>query len=237
MGEQDVIRISGLHFTYPDGREALRGVDLAVAAGERVAILGANGAGKSTLLMQLIGVLRPKAGSIHICGVELNRKTTREVRQKLGLVFQMPDDQLFCTSLHDDVAFGPRNMGLPAKEVTARVERALADVGLAGFGPRMAYHLSPGEKKRASIATVLSMDAQCLALDEPTSMLDPRARREIGLLLKSLPQAQMIVTHDLDLAREACTRAVIMDAGRVVAEGTPAALLDDHELLLKHGLA
>ncbi|MCZ7604865.1 MAG: energy-coupling factor ABC transporter ATP-binding protein [Planctomycetota bacterium] len=232
-----VIEIRGLEFNYPDGRNALRGVDLAVHAGERVALLGANGAGKSTLLLQLVGILKPKAGSIHVCGLELSRRNVREVRRKLGLVFQIPDDQLFCTTLYDDVAFGPRNLGVPEKEVDSRVAKALRDVGLPGFEDRMAFHLSPGEKKRASIATVLSMDAECLALDEPTSMLDPRARREIGELLKSLPQTQLIVTHDLELARNVCTRAVIMDAGRVVADNGVAELLDDRELLEKHGLA
>lgn len=232
-----VIEIRGLEFNYPDGRNALRGVDLAVHAGERVALLGANGADKSTLLLQLVGILKPKAGSIHVCGLELSRRNVREVRRKLGLVFQIPDDQLFCTTLYDDVAFGPRNLGVPEKEVDSRVAKALRDVGLPGFEDRMAFHLSPGEKKRASIATVLSMDAECLALDEPTSMLDPRARREIGELLKSLPQTQLIVTHDLELARNVCTRAVIMDAGRVVADNGVAELLDDRELLEKHGLA
>ena len=232
-----LIDIAGLHFTYPDGREALRGVNLRVEPGERVALLGANGAGKSTLLLHLIGVLRCKQGSVHVCGIELSRRTVRDVRRKLGLVFQVPDDQLFCTSLFDDVAFGPRNMGLPEVEVKDRVERALEDVGLRGFGNRMAFHLSPGEKKRASLATVLSMDAEVLALDEPTSMLDPRARREMSDLLQRIPQGQLIVTHDLELARKVCARAVIMDNGKVVADGETEKLLDDNELLLAHGLA
>lgn len=232
-----LIELAGLEFSYPDGRKALRGINLTVGAGERVAVLGANGAGKSTMLLQLIGILKPQSGTIRICGIELSGKTVRQVRKKLGLVFQVPDDQLFCTSLYDDIAFGPRNMGVPEVEVKARVAKALSAVGLEGFGERMAYHLSPGEKKRASIATVLSMDAECLALDEPTSMLDPRARREMSTLLKSLPQTQLIVTHDLDLARDACTRGVIVDAGQVVADGDVATLLDDEALLVRHGLA
>jgi cobalt/nickel transport system ATP-binding protein len=231
-----VVDISGLTFAYPDGREALRGVDLRVSARERVGLLGANGAGKSTLLLQLVGVLKPGNGSLRVCGLEVGRRNIREVRRRLGLVFQLPDDQLFCTNLFDDIAFGPRNLGVPEEEVRRRVEHALAQVGLEGFGERMAYHLSPGEKKRASIATVLSMDAQVLALDEPTSMLDPRARREIEALLTGLGQTQLIVTHDLELARKVCTRVVIMDEGRVVADGG-VALLDDGALLEKHGLA
>jgi cobalt/nickel transport system ATP-binding protein len=232
-----LIELCGLQFTYPDGRQALRGVDLHLALGERIAVLGPNGAGKSTMLLNLIGILEPQAGSVRVCGIELSRKTVREVRKRLGLVFQVPDDQLFCTSLYDDVAFGPRNMGVPEREVEKRVADALEAVGLQGYGERMAHHLSPGEKKPASIATVLSMDAECLALDEPTSMLDPRARRKMSALLKSLPQAQLIVTHDLSLARDACTRAVIMDDGRIVADDAVATLLDDEALLEAHGLA
>lgn len=232
-----VVEVRDVHFAYPDGRKALCGVSLQLGPGERVAVLGGNGAGKSTLLLTLLGVLKPAAGEVHVCGKLLGRGTLREARRKLGLVFQIPDDQLFCGTVFDDVAFGPRNLGLCEDEVKSRVARALDAVGLSGYEARTAYHLSPGEKKRASIATVLSMDAAALALDEPTSMLDPRARREVGELLRSLPQAQLIVTHDLELAAGTCTRAIVMQEGRIVAEGAPGALLDDRALLARTGLA
>lgn len=232
-----VIDVRELEYFYPGGWQALRGVNLALAAGERVALLGANGAGKSTLLLCLAGILHHQRGEAQVCGISVTKSSVRQVRQALGLVFQVPDDQLFCTTLQQDVEFGPRNMGLKLEECAARADAALRAVGLAGFGQRMGFHLSPGEKKRASIATVLSMEAKVLALDEPTSMLDPRGRRQLGALLKSLPQAQLIVTHDLELAREVCPRAAIMAGGKVVADGDTAALLADAALLDRSGLS
>jgi len=231
-----VIDVRELEYFYPGGWQALCGVNLALAPGERVALLGANGAGKSTLLLCLAGILHHQRGEAHVCGFAVSRSNVRRVRQSLGLVFQVPDDQLFCTTLQQDVEFGPRNMGLSVAEAAARAQAALKAVGLEGFGQRMGFHLSPGEKKRASIATVLSMDAKVLALDEPTSMLDPRGRRELGALMKSLPQAQLIVTHDLDLAREVCPRSAVMAGGKIVADGSTATLLDDTTLLQTWGL-
>lgn len=231
------LEITELSFQYPNGTLALDKLSLSIQTGERVALLGANGAGKSTLLLHLTGVLQARSSSaLKIFGLELNKKTLRELRQKVGLVFQNPDDQLFCPSIEEDVAFGPRNLKLPEEQVRERVERSLADVGLAGLGPRSAFQLSLGQKKRAAIATVLAMDCQILALDEPTSALDPRGRREIIELLERLGGTQLIITHDFALARRLCSRAIILHKGKKVADGDPHQLLDDQALLDAHDL-
>lgn len=238
-----VLEIRNLRFTYPDGTTALRGVDLDVQAGETMALLGPNGAGKSTLLLNLNGILKGE-GFIRVAGEIMQDHNLRRIRQKVGLVFQNPDDQLFMVRAYEDVAFGPANAGLSAVEVENRVKQALGQVGLAGYEERAAYHLSSGEKKRLSIATVLSMDIELLVLDEPSSNLDPRARRQLINLLRELQSAerqghrltQIIATHDLPLVRELCPRSVILDGGKVVADGPTAELLRDRELLERHGL-
>ncbi len=238
-----ILEIRNLRFTYPDGTTALRGVDLDVQAGETVALLGPNGAGKSTLLLNLNGILKGE-GFIRVAGEIMQDHNLRRIRQKVGLVFQNPDDQLFMVRAYEDVAFGPANAGLSAAAVEDRVKQALGQVGLAGYEERAAYHLSSGEKKRLSIATVLSMDIELLVLDEPSSNLDPRARRQLINLLRELQSAgrqghrltQMIATHDLPLVRELCPRSVILDGGKVVADGPTAELLRDRELLERHGL-
>ncbi|MGE5578017.1 MAG: energy-coupling factor ABC transporter ATP-binding protein [Syntrophothermus sp.] len=238
-----ILEIRNLRFTYPDGTVALRGVDLEVRAGETVALLGPNGAGKSTLLLNLNGILRGE-GFIRVAGEVLEERNLRRIRQKVGLVFQNPDDQLFMIRAYDDVAFGPANAGLPAAEVEDRVKQALGQVGLAGYEERAPYHLSSGEKKRLSIATVLSMDIELLVLDEPSSNLDPRARRQLINLLRELKSAdfqgrkltQIIATHDLALVWELCPRSVILDGGKVVADGPTTSLLRDQTLLERHGL-
>jgi cobalt/nickel transport system ATP-binding protein len=231
------VEVRGLSYRYADGTEALRNVSLTVAGGERVALIGPNGAGKSTLLLHLNGLLpeRP-AGAVSILGVPVTEANTAKVRAQVGLLFQDPDDQLFCPTVWEDVAFGPQQMGLAGRALEARVAGALAQVGLAGFGERPPHHLSRGEKRRVCLAGVLACDAQVLALDEPTSDLDPRARRELKDLLRNLPVAQIIATHDLELVVEICPRAVILDAGAVVAEGPTASLLNDEALMLAHGL-
>lgn len=230
------VRIRELSFAYPDGTKALEGVNLDVAQGERVAMLGANGAGKSTLMLHLNG-LHASRGEVEILGVPVLKKNLKLVRQRVGLVFQNPDDQLFCPTVFEDVAFGPRNLGLAEDRVEEVVTHALASVDMQNFATRMPMHLSIGEKKRVAIATVLAMDAQILCLDEPTAGLDPRGRREFIALLRDLKQTLLLVTHDLELARELCNRAVVMHQGRVVAQGGCASILDNKSLLLEHGLA
>jgi cobalt/nickel transport system ATP-binding protein len=226
----------GLRHRYPDGTVALDGVDLAVGSGETVALLGPNGAGKSTLLLHLNGVLKASEGEVRVEGVAIADDTVRGVRARVGMVFQDPDDQLFMTTLYDDVAFGPLNMGLTPKDVDERVHRALHEVGLADAASRPAQHLSFGQRKRAALATVLSMEPPLLVLDEPTSNLDPRARREMIALLRSLPATKVLATHDMALAAELCARAVVIDEGRVVADGPMVRIMADIALLEAHGL-
>lgn len=224
-----------MHFTYPDGREALRGVDLSVTAGEKVALVGPNGAGKSTLMLTLVGLLKGK-GTIRIFGEDLNDHNARHLRARVGLVFQDPDDQLFSPTVFDDVAFGPIYAGLPEAEVRQRVAGALRRVGLEGFEGRLSYHLSAGEKKRAAIATVLAMEPEVLLLDEPMAGLDPRARRRLIEVLQALPQTILVATHDLGLVEALLPHTVVMNGGRIVADGPTAALLADEEFLESHGL-
>ncbi len=223
-------------FTYPGGTRALSGVDLAVLAGQKVALLGPNGAGKSTLMLHANGILEPTAGRVLVGPTPVERSTLRAVRSRVGLVFQDPDDQLFMTSVADDVAFGPRNMGLAPGEVCCRVDVALQAVGLAEVACRPGPDLSFGQKKRVALATVLSMDPELLVLDEPTSNLDPRARRAMIELLAGLSATMLVATHDMDLAWELCPRAVILDEGRVAADGATQDLLRDEALLRLHGL-
>ena len=236
----EALTLHNLSHRYPDGRLALDAITLSVRPGEKVALVGPNGAGKSTLLLHLGGVLRPEPASeppVIVAGLPVNRRHLRAVRARIGLVFQDPDDQLFSPTVYDDVAFGPLNMGLPPADVRERVAGALAQVGLAGYEERMPHHLSLGERKRAALATVLSMPTEILALDEPTAGLDPRGRRELTALLRALPQTLLLATHDMRLVWELCPRTVILDSGRLVADGPTEALLLDDELLEAHGLA
>ena len=232
---EPALELVDVRYRYPTGPEALAGASLAVAPGERVGLVGPNGAGKSTLLLAIAGFL-PAQGTIRVAGHTLGPGTVRDVRRHLGLVFQDADDQLFMPRVGDDVAFGPMTMGLAPAEVEARVREALAAVGLEGFEPRTPYHLSVGEKRRAALATVLAMRPQVLALDEPSANLDPRGRRMLIGLLSGLPNTLLLVGHDLDLILEVCDRTVVMDAGRVVADGPSADVLGDQALLEAHGL-
>jgi len=235
----NAIEIAHLKYRYRDGTEALRGVSFCVAAGECVALLGPNGSGKSTLLLHLNGILPEKIsadGAVRISGESLSPKNLATVRRDVGLVFQDPDDQLFCPTLAEDVAFGPQQLGLAADEIAWRVTKTLAQVGLAGFEQRATHHLSHGEKRRACLAGVLACEPKILVLDEPTSDLDPRGRREFKALLRDIPATKVIATHDLELAVELCARAIILDRGVVIADGRTAALLADEALMLAHGL-
>ena len=237
--ETPAVDIEGLRFAYPDGRDALRGVDLRIDAGEKVALVGPNGAGKSTLLLHLNGLLQGTGGRVSILGRDAGvakGRDLQEIRALVGLVFQDPDDQLFSPTVFDDVAFGPIYMGLARDQVERRVAEALVAVGLDGFGDRMPFHLSGGEKKRAALATVLSMRPEILALDEPSAGLDPRSRRGVIRVLTGLKQTLLVTTHDMELVREVFPRAVIMDDGVVVADGPTERIFGQPELMEKHGL-
>jgi cobalt/nickel transport system ATP-binding protein len=231
------VDIERLRYRYPDGPVVLDDITLHIKACERVALVGPNGAGKSTLMLQLNGILRLESGVIRLCGIELNDSTLRTIRRAVGLVFQNPDDQLFSPTVFDDVAFGPIYQGCSEKDIRSRVQRALAAVHMESYIGRMSHHLSVGEKKRIAIATVLSMDPEILVLDEPTAGLDPQARRNFIRLLVELQQTMLVATHDLAFVREICPRTIILDAGRIVADGRTQEVLSDHDLLARHGLS
>jgi cobalt/nickel transport system ATP-binding protein len=231
-----VIEIKDLSFNYPDGHQGLKSVDLNISAGENVAVIGANGAGKSTLLLHLNGILRGNS-TVRICGLDVEEKSLKEIRKRVGLVFQDAEDQLFSLNVFDDVAFGPINMGYSESEVKQRVTQALDWVGMAGYEQRSPHHLSVGEKKRIAIATVLSLNPEILVIDEPTSNLDPRSKWSLIELLQQLPMTKIIATHDLELVKALCDRVLVMDEGRIVADGNKGDILDDVALLKAHGLA
>ena len=233
---EELITVENLSFCYPDGQQALTDVNLTVYHGESVAIIGPNGAGKSTLLLHLNGILRSN-GAVKVLGRPVDDRNLRWVRSKVGLVFQDPDDQLFSPTVFDDVAFGPINMGYPEAEVYRAVTRALDWVGMKGYELRSPHHLSLGEKKRIAIATALSMAPEILVIDEPTSNLDPASKWSLIGLLKSLPGTKIVVSHDLELVKALCQRVIVLDQGRVVAEGTTENILADKLLLAAHGLA
>ncbi len=232
---EPLLQVEGLVYTYPDGTPALRGVDLRVQAGEKVGLVGPNGSGKSTLLMCLNGLLAGQ-GRIVVEGVELTAKTRKDLRGRVGLVFQSPDDQLFMPTLGDDLAFGPVNLGLDRDEVHRRVRAAAAQMGLEGLLDRAPHHLSMGQKRNAAIAGVLAMRPALLLMDEPSSNLDPRWRRRLIELLAGLEVTLLITSHDLALVGGVCGRVVLLDEGRVVADGPTDGILSDAGLMEAHGL-
>lgn len=230
-----MIEIEDLTYIYPDGKKALENINLKIIAGEKVVILGANGAGKSTLLLHLNGLLRG-SGKVTIAGIEIGPKNLKEIRRKVGMVFQNPDDQLFCPTVYDDIAFGLRNLGFDENLAGRLVKKALHEVGLDGFDERSAHHLSFGQKRRTAIATVLAMAPEIIVLDEPTSNLDPKGKRRIKELLKKIGGTQVIVTHDLLNAAELAERVVVLAEGRVFADGPSEKILADEDLLRNAGL-
>ena len=231
-----VIDVADLSFSYPDGRRALSGVSLAILPGEKVALVGPNGAGKSTLMLHLNGILGDKNSPVRVGGLPMSKENLPVIRGRVGLVFQNPDDQLFSPTVFEDVAFGPLHMGLPEAEVRRRAAVALEQVGMAGAEDRLSHHLSIGQKKRVALATVLAMDPEILVLDEPTAGLDPRGRRQLIALLRDLPRSMLVSTHDMALVAELFPRMVIMDEGRIVADGATGQLLASPALLEAHGL-
>jgi cobalt/nickel transport system ATP-binding protein len=235
-GTPPALTVAGLRFAYPDGSAALAGVDLTVMPGERVAVLGPNGAGKTTFVLQLNGMLEGAAGTITVGGVTLAPKTRREIRAKVGVVFQDPDDQLFMPTVEADVAFGPANQGLGGDELRARVAEALDQVGLRDEAGRAPHTLSAGQRRRAAVAGVLAMRPELLVLDEPSSSLDPAARRELADVIASLKLTTLLVTHDLPYALELCPRAVVLDRGIVVADGPTREVLADEGFMRAHRL-
>lgn len=229
------IEIENLSFSYPDGHTALRDISLSIAPCEKVALVGPNGAGKSTLILHLNGILRG-TGQVKVCGMPMDPKNLGKIRAEVGLVFQNPDDQLFSPTVFDDVAYGPLYQGMAPEEVSRRVDEALAAVHMNGYSQRVSHHLSTGEKKRIAIATVLSVKPEVLVLDEPTAGLDPRSRRAFINLLRDLPLTMLVSTHDMALVSELFERMVIMDDGRIVADGDTRTLMADEALLHAHGL-
>ncbi|MDB1087273.1 ABC transporter ATP-binding protein [Streptomyces sp. ACA25] len=236
MTEPPSLEVSGLAYAYPDGHRALHGVDLTVPRGERVALLGPNGAGKTTLVLHLNGILPPVTGQVRVAGLPVVKEHFAEIRRRVGIVFQDPDDQLFMPTVREDVAFGPATAGLRGGELEARVGRALARVGMEEYADRPPHHLSFGQRRRVAVATVLAMDPEILVLDEPSANLDPAARRELAAILRSLDLTVLMVTHDLPYALELCPRSVILSEGTVVADGPTRDLLADTALLHRHRL-
>jgi cobalt/nickel transport system ATP-binding protein len=231
-----VLDVRGLGFAYPDGHHALHGVDLRVERGERVALLGPNGAGKTTLVLHLNGILTAGSGSVTVSGLPVAEPHLLEVRRRVGIVFQDPDDQLFMPNVHDDVAFGPANLGLTGRSLERRVVRALERVGMVEFMDRPPHHLSFGQRRRVAVATVLAMEPEILVLDEPSSNLDPASRRELADIIRSLDVTVLMVTHDLPYAFELCPRSVVLSGGGVVADGRTDDILGDAPFMAQHRL-
>ena len=232
---EPLLDISELSVTYTDGATALRGVALSVAAGERVALIGPNGAGKTSLMLAIMNAV-PWRGQIRVDGIDLSRRTENQARSRCGMTFQNADDQLFMPSLLEDVAFGPLNQGLPPHEADALARQAIAAVGLSGLEDRPGHHMSGGQKRSASLATILAMQAKLLLLDEPGSNLDHRSRARLIQLLASRGEAMLLATHDLDMVRRLCNRCVLLDEGSLIADSPTADLLADASLLEQHGV-
>lgn len=230
------LEVRDLYYAYPDGHKAVNGISFSARHGEAIGIIGANGAGKSTLLMLLMGILFPQKGKVSVGDVEVTKKTLPMIRERLGMVFQNPDDQLFMTTVYEDVAFGPRNYKLGEKEVEERVLTALNMVGIAHLKDRVPFRLSGGEKRAAAIASVLSMQPDILVMDEPSAGLDPKSRRRMIGLLKSFEHTKIITSHDLDMIFELCERTIVIKEGEIAADGLTTEILTNAELMDSCGL-
>ncbi|WP_441297567.1 energy-coupling factor ABC transporter ATP-binding protein [Actinosynnema sp. ALI-1.44] len=236
MDVTPALLVEGLAYAYPDGTQALYGVDLRIEPGERVAVLGPNGAGKTTMVMHLNGVLRAGAGRIAVAGLPVEKANLKEIRRRVGVVFQDPDDQLFMPTVGEDVAFGPANFGVTGTALTAAIETALDAVGMAHLRDKSPLHLSFGQRRRVAVATVLACDPEILVLDEPSANLEPIARRELAEVLLSLNRTMLMVTHDLPYALQLCPRSILIDGGVIVADGPTEKILADTDLLAQHRL-
>jgi cobalt/nickel transport system ATP-binding protein len=233
------IEVADLSYCYSNGIEALKGISFSIDEGEKVGLIGPNGAGKSTLLWHLNGLLpeKPaKASSVRVMSIPVLESNFPRVRSMTGMLFQDPDDQLFMPTVHEDIAFGPQQLGRGNDEICLIEQRVLTEVGLPGFEKRHTNQLSQGEKRRICLAGLLACDAKVLVLDEPTSGLDPRGRRELKTLLLTMPETMLIATHDLEFVVEVCTRAIVIDNGKLVADGAAVDILNDEDLMLVHGL-
>ena len=231
-----IIEFKEVFFRYPDGTEALKGVNFRITHGESVGIVGANGSGKSTLIQHMNGCLLPASGTVTIGDLALTAKTRKEIRKKVGIIFQNPDDQLFMPTVFDDVAFGPLNLGLDEAQVRERVEKALAMVNALALRDKPPHHLSGGQKSSVAIASVIAMEPDILAMDEPAANLDPRSRRLLITFLKTYTHSKMIASHDLDLILDLCERCIVIGDGRVVADGPSAELLSNRTMLEENSL-
>lgn len=225
------IQFSDVKFTYPNGFEALNGMSFRAGHGEKVAVIGANGAGKSTLLLLTNGLLLPASGEVNIGDVPVTKKTVRNVRRTVGMVFQNPDDQLFMPTVEEDIAFGPLNMDLPAEEVEKRVSEALRQVSCLDLRKRSPFHLSGGQRRRVAIATVLAMKPDILVMDEPTANLDWHGRREIMEIVRQFSHTCLIATHDVGLIREVCSRCIVLEGGKIYADGETTAILSNPDII------
>jgi cobalt/nickel transport system ATP-binding protein len=230
------LQVEDLSYAYPDGHQALFGVGMSIEQGERVALLGPNGAGKTTLVLHLNGILAAQEGSVTVTGLPVEKVNFKEIRKRVGLVFQDPDDQLFMASVREDVAFGPANLGLAGERLDEVVTEALTSVGMEAYADRPPHHLSFGQRRRVAIATVLAMEPDILVLDEPSSNLDPAGRREIAEILRSLDLTMLMVTHDLPYALELCERSLVMNEGAIVADGPTKEILSDTEAMRRNRL-
>ncbi len=231
-----IVEFKDVHYSYPDGTEALKGLSLRITHGESVGIVGANGAGKSTLLLHTNGFLLPQSGSITIGDLKLDKNTRQEIRKKVGLIFQNPDDQLFMPTVFEDVAFGPLNLGIGPERIAECVNNALETVGCLNLRDKPPHHLSSGQKSAVAIASVIAMQPDILVMDEPASHLDPRSRRALIGLLRHFHHTKIVASHDLDLILDICRRCVIIKEGRVVADGRSEDLLTNRQLLEENNL-
>lgn len=231
-----IIEFKDVQFSYPDGTEALKGINFRITHGESVGIVGANGAGKSTLISHMNGYLMPSNGDITIGNLQLNKATVREARKTVGIVFQNPDDQLFMPTVFDDVAFGPLNLGMTKEQVIERVNEALNTVGCLHLKDKPPHHLSMGQKRSVSIAAVIAMQPDILVMDEPAANLDPKSRRYLINLLNGFRHSKIIASHDLDLILDVCERCLVIADGRVVADAPAKEILIDKDLLIKNNL-